>query len=134
MRAWLTRQRTDYVGNERGTVTAEFAVVLPALVLVLILVVGTGTIGISQVRVYEAARAGAREAARGEPGRDVEAAAKRKAGPDSVVLVSTDEAFTKVQVSMPLPEVLHPIMKEVKARAEARTEGNNDGPQVSTRP
>lgn len=126
-RRWAKRLRDD-----RGTATAEFAVVLPALVLVLILVVGAGTIGVAQVRAYEAARAGAREAARGEPTRDIEKAAKRKAGPGSVVMVSNSEAFAKVHVSIPLPTVVRPLMKEVEAHAQARTEGNNDGPRFET--
>lgn len=113
--------------SERGTVTAEFAVVLPALVLVLILVVGAGAIGLAQVRVYEAARAGAREAARGEPARDIEKAAKKKAGPGSVVTVSQGKAFAKVHVKTTLPKALHPIMKTVEASAEARTEGKSSG-------
>lgn len=113
--------------SERGTVTAEFAVVLPALVLVLILVVGAGVIGIAQVRVYEAARAGAREAARGEPVHDIEKAAKRKAGPGSTVTVSQGGAFAKVRVKTTLPKALHPIMKDVEASAEARTEGESHG-------
>ena len=120
-------RRAGARGGERGTVTAEFAVVLPALVLVLILVVGAGVIGIAQVRVYEAARAGAREAARGEPVHDIEKAAKRKAGPGSTVTVSQGGAFAKVHVKTTLPKALHPIMKDVEASAEARTEGESHG-------
>ena len=120
-------RRAGARGGERGTVTAEFAVVLPALVLVLILVVGAGVIGIAQVRVYEAARAGAREAARGEPVHDIEKAAKRKAGPNSTVTVSQGRAFAKVHVKTALPKALHPIMKDVEASAEARTEGESHG-------
>ena len=121
------QRRVRVRSSERGTVTAEFAVVLPALVVVLILVVGAGVIGIAQVRVYEAARAGAREAARGEPVHDIEKAAKRKAGPGSTVTVSQGGAFAKVHVKTALPKALHPIMKDVEASAEARTEGQSDG-------
>ena len=120
-------RRAGARGGERGTVTAEFAVVLPALVLVLILVVGAGVIGIAQVRGDEAARAGAREAARGEPVQDIEKAAKRKAGPNSTVTVSQGRAFAKVHVKTTLPKALHPIMKDVEASAEARTEGESHG-------
>lgn len=125
--AGAVMRRAGARGSERGTVTAEFAVVLPALVLVLILVVGAGVIGIAQVRVYEAARAGAREAARGEPSQDIEKAAKRKAGPNSTVTVSQGGAFAKVHVKTTLPKALHPVMKEVEASAEARTEGESHG-------
>ena len=121
------QRRAKVRSSERGTVTAEFAVVLPALVLVLILVVGAGVIEIAQVRVYEAARAGAREAARGEPSQDIEKAAKRKAGPGSTVTVSQGGGYAKVHVKTTLPKALHPVMKEVEASAEARTEGESHG-------
>ena len=117
--AGAVMRRAGARGSERGTVTAEFAVVLPAL--------GAGVIGIAQVRVYEAARAGAREAARGEPSQDIEKAAKRKAGPNSTVTVSQGGAFAKVHVKTTLPKALHPVMKEVEASAEARTEGESHG-------
>lgn len=52
--------------NERGSSTAEFAVILPALVFVLALVLGAAATGIVQLKLEEGARLGARAAARGE--------------------------------------------------------------------
>ncbi|WP_417561850.1 TadE family type IV pilus minor pilin [Microbacterium sp.] len=53
--------------DDRGSVTAEFAVVLPAVVLVLAL--GAATLGVCarQVRLQDAAADAARLVARGEP-------------------------------------------------------------------
>jgi len=71
-------------GDERGSVTAEFAVVLPAVVLVLVLAVSAlGATG-RQVRLEQAAAQAARLAARGEPDARVRAVAAAVAGPVSV--------------------------------------------------
>lgn len=52
--------------GERGSVTAETAVVLPALVLVMVVLLGVAHLIGSQLAVEDAARVGARAAARGE--------------------------------------------------------------------
>ena len=51
--------------GEHGMVTAEFAVVLPAVVLVLALSLGALGLALDQIRCVDAARAGARAASRG---------------------------------------------------------------------
>ena len=53
-------------GGERGSVTAETALVLPALLLVLVAVLRAAAAALAQVRCVDAARAGARALARGE--------------------------------------------------------------------
>jgi hypothetical protein len=58
----MNRRRGD-----RGSVTAEFAVALPAIVLVLALGAGVLTACGRQVRLQDAAAAAARLVARGEP-------------------------------------------------------------------
>jgi hypothetical protein len=55
------------VGSERGSVTAEFAVALPAVVLVLGLALGALAVGSQSVRLQDAAGLAARALARGEP-------------------------------------------------------------------
>lgn len=49
-----------------GAVTAEFAVILPAVVFMLALLLGAAATGICQLQLEEAARVAARAAARGE--------------------------------------------------------------------
>ncbi|MDO5749885.1 MAG: pilus assembly protein [Rothia sp. (in: high G+C Gram-positive bacteria)] len=50
---------------EHGAITAEFAVALPAIILVLTFCLGALSVGIAQIRVDESARVAARELARG---------------------------------------------------------------------
>jgi hypothetical protein len=52
--------------RERGSITAEFAVVLPAVLLVLVLCVGTASVAVQRIEVQGAAAAAARVLARGD--------------------------------------------------------------------
>lgn len=52
--------------DQEGATTAEFAIMLPALVFILALVLGACAVGICQLKLQESARLGARAAARGE--------------------------------------------------------------------
>ena len=54
------------LGDDRGSVVAEFAVALPAVVLVLALAAGALGAGIRQIRLQDAAADAARLVARGE--------------------------------------------------------------------
>ena len=51
---------------EEGVITAEFAVALPAVTVVLALCLGAASTGIAQLKVEESARTAARAAARGD--------------------------------------------------------------------
>ncbi len=66
--------------GDQGSATAETAVVLPSLVLVLALAVWAVTVAVAQLRCVDAASTGARALARDEPAALVLAAA-RSAGP-----------------------------------------------------
>lgn len=76
---WLHRRARD----DRGMVTAEAAVVLPALVVVVWAAVGAVALATAQLRCVDAAREAARAAARGESVSEArtlaEAAAPRRA-------------------------------------------------------
>ncbi|TYD00224.1 pilus assembly protein TadE [Arthrobacter echini] len=84
--------------SERGAVTAEVAVALPALVVLLALVLGTAHLGTVQLRLEEAARAGAREAMRGEGAASVRGTVERLAGQDASVEVTSGAGWTTVEV------------------------------------
>lgn len=60
------RRRARRRPDERGAVTAEAAAVLPVLVAVTLLMVWLVSVATAQVRVVDAAREAARQAARGE--------------------------------------------------------------------
>lgn len=78
--------------------TAELAVALPAVVLVLAALVVVVAAGSAQVRVVDAARAGARAASAGEPPARVDEVVTRVAGPSARATV--DEAGSWVTVSV----------------------------------
>ncbi|VEG74202.1 TadE family type IV pilus minor pilin [Actinomyces slackii] len=99
-------------------VTAETAVSLPAVVLVLLLVLAAISAGLTQLRVADAARSAARQAAIGSP--DYAGAAHRVAGPVHVGVDSGE--LTCVTVSRPVPGPLGGLGVVASARACAYTE------------
>lgn len=84
--------------RERGSVTAELAVGLPAVVLLLVAVLTVAAAGIAQLRCADGARAGARAAALGSQ----EAAddARRAAGEGARVAIATAGGWVTVTVSV----------------------------------
>lgn len=84
--------------SERGMATAEFAVVLPAVVLVLAMSMGALGLAWDQIRCVDAARAGARAASRGDSEGAVVLVASRAA--PSGAEVSIGAAGGLVQVSV----------------------------------
>ena len=88
--------------TDRGAVTAELAVALPAVVLVLVAVLAIALAGTTQLRVSDAARAGARAAAAGEPDARVREIADRTAGGDVSVVVRRADPWVTVAVDAPV--------------------------------
>ncbi|MFK0039553.1 TadE family type IV pilus minor pilin [Paenarthrobacter sp. NPDC090517] len=108
---------------ERGAVTAEFAVALPAVVLLLAFLLAGGAAGITQLRLEEAARAGARASARGETTGSVEGIVKRLAGDDVSAMLTDDGEWLTVTASSPVGGALGPLIPwTLKASATARAE------------
>lgn len=103
------RRRAVAVAASRsiGAVTAELAVGLVAVVLSLSAVLGVAAVAQSQLRCVDAARAGARAAARGEGLAEVRALARRLAGGGATAAVSRDGDLMTVRVrrsvAVPLP-------------------------------
>ncbi len=89
------RRRRD----DRGAVTAETAVVLPVLVLVAVGLASLVALGVSQVRVIDAARETARAVARGDdPGSGI--ALGRQVAPDGAEFqVTTEDGTVRVVVT-----------------------------------
>jgi hypothetical protein len=81
--------------RERGTVTAEFAVTLPALLLVLAACLGALRLGAEQVRIVDAAALAARSAARGDDPA-VSARLARNAGADGIATTRTADGVVCV--------------------------------------
>lgn len=79
--------------------TAEFAVTLPAVVLLLGLLLAGSAAGLTQLRLEEAARAGARALARGEDAAAVGGIVRQFAGDSALAAVASDGVWLRVTVS-----------------------------------
>lgn len=122
-------------GRDGGTTTAETAVALPALTLLLAMAVWAVSAAGAQIRCTDAARLGARAAARGEPIPWVQALAARAAPDKAKVTVGRDATSTRVSVAAPVPPPLAGDLRTlvVSAHAVARTEpGAGGSPQAAT--
>lgn len=119
MTATMPRSRTQ----ERGSVTAEFALGLPAVMLVLLLVVGLAMHGASRVALEDGARAAARELARGESAEVAAQSARSSLGDEVEVTISDEGEYTQVRLTRPVVVLgLIRLRTEITAEASARTE------------
>lgn len=99
----MTPHKTSPVAaalDDRGSVTAEFAAGLPAVLLVLVLAISSLQAGALQLRVTDAASVAARAAARGDPSA-VEGLVARLVG-DHEVSTSPDGGLVCATVSAPI--------------------------------
>jgi Flp pilus assembly protein TadG len=110
---WRSLARRD-----DGMVTAETAVVLPVLLLVLAGAVAAVTVVGAHLRCLDAAREGARAAARGDDATAVTAVVERAAPEGAVASVVTDDEEVRVTVSVRL-QPLGPVPLAVTVSAEA---------------
>ncbi len=119
----MVRRRRGRLRGNAGMVTAETAVVLPVLLLVLAGAVAAVTVVGAQVRCVDAAREGARAAARGEEVATVAALAARAAPEGAVTTLSPEGEEVRVTVTAqiaPLGSV--PLRITVSAEAVALRE------------
>lgn len=84
---------------DRGSVTAETAVLLPVLLVVLAAAVWVLAALSAQLRCVDAARAGARDAARGETSEVVRATAQRLSPDGAVVVTAPNGDLVEVRVT-----------------------------------
>ncbi|MUN62185.1 pilus assembly protein TadE [Kocuria sediminis] len=109
---------------DRGAVTAETAVLLPALVLLLAVLLAAAAAGMTLIRYEEAARASARAAARGESSATVRSTAQSVAGQDAAVHLEAGTGTATVVVAGPAPGILGTWGGwELRAEATSETEG-----------
>ncbi len=85
--------------GSRGAVTAEFAVTLPAVLLLLAMLLAGASAGVTQLRLEEGARAGARALARGDDSAAVERIVRTLAGGSASAAVSADGEWLHVTVT-----------------------------------
>ena len=119
------RTRSSRLCDDRGSATAETAIVLPGVVMMVALLILTGLGLGAQVRLESAARAAAREMARGESDQSAVATARRISGEDVAVTISADGAWVSVQVRRELRApagLLAGAAWSIEADAQARRE------------
>ncbi|KWW97510.1 hypothetical protein C3Y87_08295 [Carbonactinospora thermoautotrophica] len=116
--------------TDRGYVSAETAVVLPALVLVLVLVLWGVNAGLAQIRCVDAARAGARGLARGESQAASVAAAYAAAPAGARISVATggDQMRVEVRVEIHPPGVFGARLPGLPVRGTAVAAREPTGP------
>ncbi|GAA3247766.1 hypothetical protein GCM10020216_078600 [Nonomuraea helvata] len=99
----LRQARTSMSGTRsasRGSVTAETAAMLPALMVVLAAALWAVQAVGAQFECVDAARAAARAAARGEPLEQVSARARSASRADAQVTVSREKETTRVEITV----------------------------------
>ncbi|PFG37233.1 hypothetical protein ATL41_1987 [Flavimobilis soli] len=85
--------------GDSGAVTAELAVLLPTVVVLLLVLLVVGSVGMTLLQVAGAARAGARAASLGEDAAAVTSAARRVAGDAAAVRTDGSDGWVTVLVS-----------------------------------
>lgn len=113
--------------RQEGSVTAETAMVLPALVVVLAALLWFAAGAVAQLRCVDAARAGARALARGEAVGAARAAALGAGPPGALVRLEASGDLVSVDVSAsvrPFPAIFSALPGvPVHSRAVAAAEG-----------
>ncbi|WP_329366343.1 hypothetical protein OG896_16970 [Streptomyces sp. NBC_00669] len=117
-RAGPVRRRGD-----RGYVTAEAAVVIPTLVALAGLLVWGLMAAAAQIRCVDAARAGARAAARGEGGGDVVRVSRAAAPKGAEVRVRRGGGLVRVRVTVGRPRFPVTLTAEAAALDEETVGG-----------
>ena len=118
MGGWRPRAATR---SESGMVSAELALAIPALVAVVAALAWLLGLGVTQGLVAQAAREGARAAARGETVAVVRATA-RQVAPDATVVVRRSGRLVSVTTAVtrtPPVRFLRPLRREVRASASS---------------
>ena len=103
--------------REDGSVVAEFALALPAVLVLLAVVLGGARVVLAQLDCVDAARAGARAAARGDGPEVARAAATALAPAGAAVSVRSGAGSVVVEVSA--RQALAGALGEVVARGRA---------------
>ncbi|MBN0048735.1 pilus assembly protein [Streptomyces actuosus] len=114
--------------RDAGFVTAESAMALPVLVLFATGLVWGLLVVAAQIRCVDAARTGARAAARQDPPEAVLRAARDTAPPGARITVTRDGGQVRVLV-VARPPLLHGLSPELREEAVASAEeAVGDGP------
>lgn len=104
--------------GEAGTVTAEFAIGLPAVVATVLLILAVILAGATKIECYEAARAGARVVMLGGSEPEAHQAARRVAGDQAHVAAHTADGWVTVEVAKHLGALPISVSAQLTAPVE----------------
>ncbi|MER6944103.1 TadE family type IV pilus minor pilin [Nonomuraea sp. NPDC000554] len=126
-----TPARTTKQSPSRGSITAETAAMLPALMVVLAAALWAIQAVGAQLECVDAARTAARAAARGEPLDQVRALVRSATRPEAHVDVSRNPDTTTVEISLDVRPAWGASLPAVRvtASATADTEHDTSAPQ-----
>ncbi|GGQ30920.1 TadE family type IV pilus minor pilin [Streptomyces mutabilis] len=127
MRGCERGARTCSRGSDRGFVTAETAVVLPVLVVFAMALAWGLLVVAAQIQCVDAARTGARAAARQDPA-DAVAEITREAAPRGARVTVSREGDRVRVVVVAEPPALHGLPFEVREEAVASVETAGGAP------
>jgi len=117
----------------RGAVTAEFAVTLPVVVALLAMLLAGAAAGVTQLRIEEGARSGARALARGEDPATVEQTVRTLAGGTAAATVAAEGEWFNITVTDRVGGPLGTsIPWTLTARASTRAERTAGAPTGSS--
>jgi hypothetical protein len=116
-------------GSARGAVTAEFAVALPAVLGLLAILLAGAAAGVTQLRIEEGARAGARALARGEDPGAVERTVRTLAGGSAAASVAADGEWFSITVT---DRVSGPLGASIPWTLTARASTRSEAPGTGT--
>ncbi|MGC2999721.1 TadE family type IV pilus minor pilin [Streptomyces sp. G35A] len=117
-------------GTDRGFVTAESAMVLPVLVMFATALVYGLLVVAAQIQCVDAARTGARAAARQDPPDAVVDVTREAAPPGAKITVSRDAEQVRVAV-VARPLLLRGVPFEVREEAVAAVEETAGTPEAA---
>ncbi len=105
--------------STQGSVTAEFAVILPVVVLVIAMVINVIVMGMHQSKLHQAASSAARQLARGESSEAISAAVTTMTSVDTHVRSSVSEQWATIELTSPVPGPLG-LIPSIELTAEAK--------------
>lgn len=110
----------SYKHRTQGSVTAEFAVILPVVVVVIAMVINVIVMGMHQSKLHQAASSAARQLARGESSHSIQTTVATMTSTNTHIATSVSEQWATIELtsSVPGPLGLIPTL-ELTAEAKA---------------
>lgn len=105
--------------SSSGSVTAEFAVILPVVVLVIAMLVNVIAVGMHQSKLHQAASVAARQLARGEATDAINTSVANMTSATTQVATATSDQWATVELSSPVPGPLG-LFPSIELTAQAK--------------